>query len=81
MDIKRKTLLPISLAAFEMKSDIWMLVYDEMIVKYGLKGAYEKMEDEHERVFGTRKYASYDSFRQIRNRSIKNGTMLPKKRP
>lgn len=34
-------------------------------------GAYEKTEEEHMTLFGSRKYSSYDSFRQIKNRLIR----------
>jgi len=33
--------------------------------------AYEALEDEYKAFFGNRKYAYYDSFRQIRNRFYK----------
>ena len=35
------------------------------------KAAYQKTEDEYVETFGKRRYASYDSFRNVRNRSIK----------
>ncbi len=35
------------------------------------RAAYEIVEARHAAIFGVRKYASYDSFRTVRNRRIK----------
>lgn len=42
------------------------------------KLAYEKLEEEYETYFGRRKYSDYNSFRNCRDRRIKNATMLHK---
>lgn len=36
------------------------------------KSAYEKTEEEYIQNFGRRRYSSYDSFRQVRKRYLKN---------
>ena len=34
--------------------------------------AYENTEDEHQSIFLRRRYSSFDSFRQVKNRRFKN---------
>ncbi len=43
------------------------------------KVAYEKLEDEYSFYFGKRKYSDYNSFRNCRDKRIKNANRLHKR--
>ena len=47
-----------------------IIIYNVKIFKT-YKKAYEITEKEYQGNFGTRRYSSYDSFRQVRTRRIK----------
>ena len=77
---KEKIIIPPSPSVCEMKTSAFVLLYYDLIAEYGLKGAYKKLEDEHQKMFGVRRYSSYDSFRMIRKRFLRKETLLRKKR-
>ena len=66
MKIPLKILVLLSLKGFEKR-----FYYYSKNVKTYIQ-AYEKTEQEYKQYFGKNKYSSYDSFRVVMNRKIKN---------
>ena len=57
----------------EMKPEYFNGVFETLIKDMNFNQAYEVCEQAHEKIFGSRKYSSYDSFRRVRNRKINMG--------
>ncbi len=77
---RERLIIPGSPAMCELKTACFVQIYYDLIPEFGLTKSYELLENEHQKMFGTRRYSSYDSFRMIRKRYLRNETLLRKKR-
>lgn len=59
-----------------MKSEQFENIFFEFRIEMNHTKAYEKAEEVHEKIFGSRRYSSYESFRISTNRDSHRKTLL-----
>lgn len=50
----------------------YLMYWKKLSTSYSERQAYERVEKIHEKHFGRKRYASWDSFRVLKNRRLKN---------